>query len=88
MFYYTPARGGAFRLYVTHNQGNKFNEFTGTFRGAWVSFADFTAQYATGSPIRNKKAATIVTAFNLFCGGYRTRTDHLKHAMLALYQMS
>jgi hypothetical protein len=21
-------------------------------------------------------------------GGYRTRTDHLKHAMLALYQMS
>lgn len=23
-----------------------------------------------------------------FRGGYRTRTDHLKHAMLALYQMS
>ena len=33
MFLYTPARDGASRLYVTHNQGNKFNEFTGIFRG-------------------------------------------------------
>lgn len=35
-----------------------------------------------------KKAVSIKRRLFAFGGGYRTRTDHLKHAMLALYQMS
>lgn len=31
---------------------------------------------------------TLELGFVIFGGEYRTRTDHLKHAMLALYQMS
>ncbi len=29
-----------------------------------------------------------LSGFSLVCGEYRTRTDHLLHAMQALYQMS
>ena len=38
--------------------------------------------------IENKKRGYPFETTSFYCGGYRTRTDHLKHAMLALYQMS